>query len=104
MGATVTVLSNSPEIIVLTQQVVIQPHKSDLRIGQARVRVEGRQVGGEGTVTAYLGKYRARGAGSGAFEKRDHDSLRRQEAAMPCSRIFTLMTGQTQVNACILIV
>ena len=59
VGATVTVLSNSPEIIVLTQQVVIQPHKSDLRIGQARVRVEGRQVGGEGTVTAYLGKYRA---------------------------------------------
>ncbi len=58
-GATVTVISNSPEIIVLTQQVVIQPHKSDLRIGQARVRVEGRQVGGEGVVTAYLGKYRA---------------------------------------------
>ena len=59
VGATVTVISNNPEIIVLTQQVVIQPHKSDLRIGQARVRVEGRQVGGEGTVTAYLGKYRA---------------------------------------------
>jgi len=59
VGATVTVLSNSPEIIVLTQQVLIQPHKSDLRVGQARIRVEGRQVGSEGTVTAYLGKYRA---------------------------------------------
>jgi len=59
VGATVTVISNNPEIMVLTQQAVIQPHKSDLRIGQARVKVEGRQVGGEGTVTAYLGKYRA---------------------------------------------
>ena len=59
VGATVTVLSNSPEIIVLTQQVVIQPHKSDLRVGQARIKVEGRQVGSEGIVTAYLGKYRA---------------------------------------------
>lgn len=58
-GATVTVVSNSPEIIILTQQVTIQPHKSDLRIGQARIKVEGRQVGGEGVVTAYLGKYRA---------------------------------------------
>ncbi len=58
-GATVTVISNNPEIMVLTQQVVIQPHKSDLRVGQARVKVEGRQVGGEGIVTAYLGKYRA---------------------------------------------
>ena len=28
-------------------------------IGQARIKVEGRQVGGEGVVTAYLGKYRA---------------------------------------------
>jgi hypothetical protein len=58
-GATVSIISNSPEIMVLTQQVVIQPHKSDLRIGQARIKVEGRQVGGEGVVTAYLGKYRA---------------------------------------------
>jgi len=59
VGATVTVISNSPEIIVLTQQVVIQPHKHDPMIGQARVKVEGRQVGGEGTVTAYIGKHRA---------------------------------------------
>jgi hypothetical protein len=59
VGSTVTVISNSPEIIVLTQQVVIQPHKTDMRVGQARVKVEGRQVGGEGVVTAFLGKYRA---------------------------------------------
>jgi hypothetical protein len=59
VGATVTVISNSPEVIVLTQQVVIQPHKHDPSIGQARIKVEGRQVGGEGTVTAYIGKHRA---------------------------------------------
>jgi len=59
VGSTVTIISNSPEIIVLTQQVVIQPHKSDMRVGQARVKLEGRQVGGKGVVTAYLGKYRA---------------------------------------------
>lgn len=58
-GATVTVVSNSAEIIVLNPQVVIHPHKSDPKIGQARVKVEGRQVGDEGTITAYLGKYRA---------------------------------------------
>jgi hypothetical protein len=59
VGATVTIISNSPEVIVLTQQAVIQPHKSDPMVGQTRIKVEGRQVGGEGTVTAYLGKHRA---------------------------------------------
>ena len=59
VGATVTVISNSPEVMVLTQQVVIQPHKHDPMVGQARIKVEGRQVGGEGIVTAYIGKHRA---------------------------------------------
>jgi hypothetical protein len=59
VGATATVISNSPEVMVLTQQVVIQPHKHDPMIGQARIKVEGRQVGGEGIVTAYIGKHRA---------------------------------------------
>jgi hypothetical protein len=59
VGATVTVISTSPEVIVLTQQVLIQPHKHDPMIGQARIKVEGRQVGGEGIVTAYVGKHRA---------------------------------------------
>jgi hypothetical protein len=59
VGATATVISNSPEVIVLNQQAVIQPHKHDPTIGQARIKVEGRQVGGEGTVTAYIGKHRA---------------------------------------------
>ncbi|MCA2002160.1 MAG: ATP-binding protein [Chloroflexi bacterium] len=59
VGATATVISNNPEIIVLTQQAVIQPYKNDPTVGQARVKVEGRQVGSEGTVTAYLGRHRA---------------------------------------------
>ncbi len=59
VGATATVISNSPEVIVLNQQAVIQPHKHDPTIGQARIKVEGSQVGGEGTVTAYIGKHRA---------------------------------------------
>jgi len=58
-GATVNVLSNSPEIIVLTPQAVLQPHKNDPAIGQARIKVEGRQVGGEGIVTAFVGNHRA---------------------------------------------
>lgn len=58
-GATVTVISNSPEVIVLSQQAVIQPHKTDDSVGRAHIRVEGRQVGGEGLVTAYIGKQRA---------------------------------------------
>jgi hypothetical protein len=59
VGATATIISNSPEVIVLTPQVTIYPHKNNLTVGQARIKVEGRQVGGEGAVTAYLGKQRA---------------------------------------------
>jgi hypothetical protein len=58
-GSTVNVLSNSPEVIVETPQVLIQPHKHDPTVGQARIKVEGRQVGGEGIVTAYVGSLRA---------------------------------------------
>ncbi len=53
---TVKVISNSPEIIVLTPQVVLKPHKTDPSVGEVRVRVEGRQVGGEGAVMASIGK------------------------------------------------
>jgi hypothetical protein len=59
IGNTVNVFSNSPEVIVLTPQVVIQPFKNDPRIGQAKVRVEGRQVGGEAVLTAYLARLKA---------------------------------------------
>lgn len=53
---TVKITSNSPEIIVLSPQVVLKPHKTDPSVGEARVRLEGRQVGGEGTVMATIGK------------------------------------------------
>lgn len=58
-NATASIISNSPEIIVATPQVVLKPHKTDPTVLEARVKVEGRQVGGEGTVTAYLGRNRA---------------------------------------------
>src|SRR3989304_978640 len=58
-GATVTVISNSPEIIVLTPQVMLKPHKTEATILETRVRVEGRQGGGEGAVAGELGKNRA---------------------------------------------
>lgn len=58
-NATASVISNSPEIIVSTPQVVLRPHKTDPTVLEARVKVEGRQVGGEGTITAYLGRNRA---------------------------------------------
>lgn len=59
MNATASIISNSPEIIVSTPQVVLKPHKTDPTVLEARVKVEGRQVGGEGTITAYLGRNRA---------------------------------------------
>jgi len=58
-GATASVISNSAEVIVLTPQAVFKPHKSDPSILETRVKVEGRQVGGEGMIIAYLGKHRA---------------------------------------------
>lgn len=58
-GATASVISSSPEVNIITPQVVLKPHKNDPSILEARVKVEGRQVGGEGTVTAYLGRNRA---------------------------------------------
>jgi len=59
MNATASIISNSPEIIVSTPQVVLKPHKTDPTVLEACVKVEGRQVGGEGTITAYLGRNRA---------------------------------------------
>lgn len=56
---TVKVTSDSPEIIVRSPQVVLKPHKADPSVGEARVRVEGRQVGSEGTITAQLEKMHA---------------------------------------------
>ncbi len=59
LGAMIQVTSNSPEIIVVNPEVMLKPNKSDPTVGEARIRIEGRQVGGEGTVTAAIGKMRA---------------------------------------------
>ncbi|MCZ2122948.1 MAG: ATP-binding protein [Anaerolineales bacterium] len=56
---TVRISSNNAEVIVLTPQVVLQPHKHDPAVGEARVRLEGRQVGGEATITAALANLHA---------------------------------------------
>jgi hypothetical protein len=56
---TARVASNSPEVIVLTPQITLQPHKTDPTVGEARVRIEGRQVGGEGVLTAMIEKLHA---------------------------------------------
>jgi len=57
--ATVFVVSNNPEVEVLTPKVQVKSFKEHSDIGVARIQVEGRQVGNEGTVTAYLGDQKA---------------------------------------------
>jgi hypothetical protein len=58
-GAVAFIVSDNPEVVVLTPKVTLEPHDSDSTIGQARVRVEGQQVGSEGVVTAYLSNHKA---------------------------------------------
>jgi len=58
-NSVVNITSNNEEVIVLTPQVALKPSKTDPTIGEATVRVEGRQVGGEGLITATLGKLHA---------------------------------------------
>ena len=55
----VNIASNSAEIIVLTPTVTLKPHKDDPSVGETQVKVEGRQVGEEGIITAFLGKLHA---------------------------------------------
>ena len=51
-GTLVTIESSSPEVTILTPQVVIQPREDFTGVGQARVELEGRQVGTEAIITA----------------------------------------------------
>lgn len=51
-GTLVTIESDSSEVTVLTPQVVIREREDFPRVGQARVELEGRQVGAEAVVTA----------------------------------------------------
>jgi len=59
-GATVFVVSDNPEVDVLTPKVSIKAMKDHPNVGVARVSVEGKQVGNEGVVTAYLSDQKAK--------------------------------------------
>lgn len=59
-GATVFVASDNPEIEVLTPKVEVKAMKDHPNIGQAKVQVEGKQVGNEGVVTASVGSQKAK--------------------------------------------
>jgi hypothetical protein len=61
-GAAVFVVSDNPEVEVLTPKVHIKASKDHREIGVAKVQVEGKQVGNEGVVTAYLGNQKTQAA------------------------------------------
>jgi len=58
-GGTVFIVSDNPEVDVLTPKVQIKALKDNPGVGIAKVRVEGKQVGSDGTVTAYLSDQKA---------------------------------------------
>lgn len=58
-GATAFIVSDNPEVEVLTPKVQIKAVKDHAEIGIARIQVEGKQVGNEGVVTAYLNEHKA---------------------------------------------
>jgi hypothetical protein len=58
-GAAVFVVSDNPEVEVLTPRVHVGALKDHPQVGVAKVQVEGKQVGNEGVVTAYLGDHKA---------------------------------------------
>jgi hypothetical protein len=58
-GATVFVVSDNPEVDVLTPRVSIKAIGDHSNIGAAKIQVEGKQVGTEGVVTAYVGDQKA---------------------------------------------
>jgi len=58
-GATVFVVSDNPEVDVLTPKVQVEAEKDHPHIGIAKIHLEGKQVGNEATVTAYSGDQKA---------------------------------------------
>jgi hypothetical protein len=58
-GVTVFVVSDNPEVDVLTPKVLVRALKDSPNVGVAKIRVEGKQVGNEGVVTAYLSDQKA---------------------------------------------
>ena len=58
-GSTVFIVSDNPEVEVLTPKVQVKVSKDHPEIGIAKIQVEGKQVGNEGVVTAYLSEHKA---------------------------------------------
>ena len=58
-GATVFIVSDNSEVDVLTPKVQIKAVNDRSDIGIAKIQVEGKQVGNEATITAYLGDHKA---------------------------------------------
>lgn len=58
-GSVATIESDAAEVIVLTPEVTIQPREDAPTIGEAPVKVEGRQVGSIGVITAHLNGHKA---------------------------------------------
>jgi len=58
-GSLVTIESNNPEVLVLTPQVRINLREDYTDIGEAKVELEGRQVGAEAVITASFNGLRA---------------------------------------------
>ena len=72
-GATVFIVSDNPEVDVLTPKVKIETTKEHPHIGIARIQVEGKQVGNEGVVTAYSGDQKAQAVVQVRSRKEDVD-------------------------------
>jgi hypothetical protein len=58
-GVTVFVVSDNTEVDVLTPRIQVKALKDRSDLGIAKIQVEGKQVGNEGVVTAYLGDQKA---------------------------------------------
>ncbi|MGZ9165393.1 MAG: hypothetical protein ACXW4U_09470 [Anaerolineales bacterium] len=58
-GSVATIESDAAEVIVLTPEVAIEPREDAPTIGKALVKVEGRQVGSVGVISAHLNGHKA---------------------------------------------
>jgi len=74
-GATVFVVSDNPEVDVLTPKVQIHALKDHPKIGVAKIQVEGKQVGNEGVVTAYLSDQKAQAVVQVRSKKEELDEM-----------------------------
>ena len=100
VGCLVTIESNNPEVTVLTPQVRVDAREDFTGVGEARVELEGRQVGAEAVIAATVNGLRAealvkviskREPPSTPREKKEHGGLFRDvkfdPAAEPKQRV-----------------